>query len=87
MQGGKIGGLASENCHVEALACSYRLNGRTLGPTRWRWVRRQGSGEQQPQPSPFSGAPTQLPCPQVGADAVSHGATGKGNDQVRFEVG
>ncbi|GFH32942.1 uncharacterized protein HaLaN_32242, partial [Haematococcus lacustris] len=22
----------------------------------------------------------------VGADAVSHGATGKGNDQVRFEV-
>ncbi|MEW5304465.1 MAG: hypothetical protein WDW36_007075 [Sanguina aurantia] len=23
----------------------------------------------------------------VGADAVSHGATGKGNDQVRFEVG
>ena len=22
---------------------------------------------------------------QVGADAVSHGATGKGNDQVRFE--
>jgi argininosuccinate synthase len=25
--------------------------------------------------------------PQVGADAVSHGATGKGNDQVRFELG
>jgi argininosuccinate synthase len=24
---------------------------------------------------------------QVGADAVCHGATGKGNDQVRFEVG
>ena len=24
---------------------------------------------------------------QVGADAVSHGATGKGNDQVRFEIG
>ena len=24
---------------------------------------------------------------QVGADAVSHGATGKGNDQVRFEMG
>src|ERR1700748_2370433 len=24
---------------------------------------------------------------QVNADAVSHGATGKGNDQVRFEVG
>src|SRR6201987_5577945 len=23
----------------------------------------------------------------VGADAVSHGATGKGNDQVRFEIG
>ncbi|GFH30938.1 uncharacterized protein HaLaN_29876, partial [Haematococcus lacustris] len=23
---------------------------------------------------------------EVGADAVSHGATGKGNDQVRFEV-
>lgn len=23
----------------------------------------------------------------VGADAVSHGATGKGNDQVRFEMG
>src|ERR1700745_1840433 len=23
---------------------------------------------------------------QVGADAVAHGATGKGNDQVRFEV-
>src|SRR3954469_12218582 len=23
---------------------------------------------------------------QVGADAVSHGATGKGNDQVRFEI-
>src|ERR687894_144938 len=23
---------------------------------------------------------------QVGADAVSHGATGKGNDQVRFEL-
>lgn len=25
-------------------------------------------------------------CNEVGADAVSHGATGKGNDQVRFEV-
>ena len=24
---------------------------------------------------------------QVGADAVCHGATGKGNDQVRFEMG
>lgn len=24
---------------------------------------------------------------QVGADAISHGATGKGNDQVRFEIG
>lgn len=24
---------------------------------------------------------------EVGADAVSHGATGKGNDQIRFEVG
>jgi len=24
---------------------------------------------------------------QMGADAVSHGATGKGNDQVRFEIG
>src|SRR5919109_2665014 len=24
---------------------------------------------------------------KVGADAVSHGATGKGNDQVRFELG
>ncbi len=24
---------------------------------------------------------------QVGADAISHGATGKGNDQVRFELG
>ena len=24
---------------------------------------------------------------QIGADAVSHGATGKGNDQVRFELG
>jgi argininosuccinate synthase len=24
---------------------------------------------------------------ECGADAVSHGATGKGNDQVRFEVG
>ena len=24
---------------------------------------------------------------QVGADAVCHGATGKGNDQVRFEIG
>jgi len=24
---------------------------------------------------------------QVGADAVCHGATGKGNDQVRFELG
>ena len=23
---------------------------------------------------------------QLGADAVCHGATGKGNDQVRFEV-
>ena len=23
---------------------------------------------------------------QVGADAVAHGCTGKGNDQVRFEV-
>ena len=23
---------------------------------------------------------------QVGADAVAHGATGKGNDQVRFEL-
>ena len=26
-------------------------------------------------------------CKQIGADAVSHGATGKGNDQVRFELG
>src|SRR6266852_4843464 len=24
---------------------------------------------------------------KVGADAVAHGATGKGNDQVRFELG
>src|SRR5690606_19262701 len=24
---------------------------------------------------------------QTGADAISHGATGKGNDQVRFELG
>lgn len=24
---------------------------------------------------------------QTGADAVAHGATGKGNDQVRFELG
>ena len=24
---------------------------------------------------------------QIGADAVSHGATGKGNDQIRFELG
>ena len=24
---------------------------------------------------------------EVGGDAVSHGATGKGNDQVRFELG
>ena len=24
---------------------------------------------------------------EVGADAVSHGATGKGNDQIRFELG
>ena len=24
---------------------------------------------------------------ETGADAISHGATGKGNDQVRFEVG
>jgi len=24
---------------------------------------------------------------ELGADAVSHGATGKGNDQVRFELG
>ena len=24
---------------------------------------------------------------ECGADAVSHGATGKGNDQIRFEVG
>ena len=24
---------------------------------------------------------------QHGADAVAHGCTGKGNDQVRFEVG
>src|SRR3546814_6116064 len=24
---------------------------------------------------------------EVGADAVCHGATGKGNDQVRFELG
>ena len=24
---------------------------------------------------------------ETGADAVSHGATGKGNDQVRFELG
>ena len=23
----------------------------------------------------------------TGADAISHGATGKGNDQVRFELG
>ncbi len=23
---------------------------------------------------------------EVGADAISHGATGKGNDQVRFEL-
>ena len=24
---------------------------------------------------------------ETGAEAVSHGATGKGNDQVRFEIG
>ena len=24
---------------------------------------------------------------ETGADAVAHGATGKGNDQVRFELG
>lgn len=24
---------------------------------------------------------------EVGADAISHGATGKGNDQIRFELG
>lgn len=24
---------------------------------------------------------------ETGADAVSHGATGKGNDQIRFELG
>ncbi|POC54702.1 argininosuccinate synthase, partial [Vibrio vulnificus] len=24
---------------------------------------------------------------ETGADAISHGATGKGNDQVRFELG
>ena len=24
---------------------------------------------------------------EVGADSVAHGATGKGNDQVRFELG
>ena len=24
---------------------------------------------------------------EVGADAIAHGATGKGNDQVRFEIG
>jgi argininosuccinate synthase len=26
-------------------------------------------------------------CRETGADAISHGATGKGNDQVRFELG
>ena len=26
-------------------------------------------------------------CNETGADAISHGATGKGNDQVRFELG
>ncbi|PAF50636.1 argininosuccinate synthase [Helicobacter sp. 13S00477-4] len=26
-------------------------------------------------------------CKKVGADAIAHGATGKGNDQVRFELG
>ena len=26
-------------------------------------------------------------APHTGADAISHGATGKGNDQVRFELG
>ena len=24
---------------------------------------------------------------KIGADAVAHGSTGKGNDQVRFEIG
>ena len=24
---------------------------------------------------------------EEGADAISHGATGKGNDQIRFEIG
>lgn len=24
---------------------------------------------------------------ETGADAVAHGATGKGNDQIRFELG
>ena len=24
---------------------------------------------------------------ETGADAISHGATGKGNDQIRFELG
>lgn len=31
--------------------------------------------------------PSSPPFPdQIGADSVCHGATGKGNDQVRFEV-
>lgn len=35
---------------------------------------------------PHLPAPVPAPAAQVGADAVAHGATGKGNDQVRFEV-
>ena len=53
-----------------------------------------------PTPSTRASTPWCRPCPgpvivrhlvaearRHGADAVAHGCTGKGNDQVRFEVG
>ena len=37
--------------------------------------------------SPTSGGKAQIDLARkVGADALAHGATGKGNDQVRFEL-
>ncbi len=84
MQGGSHDSLTNQ---AEALECAHRQDGGTLGPTCLRKERRQGSSGQQSQVSLCPGPPTPLSWPQVGADAVSHGATGKGNDQVRFEVG
>ena len=41
----------------------------------------------RPSPGPLIAKHSSRSRTRPGADAVAHGATGKGNDQVRFELG